>query len=232
MNLSEFAFRVIFIFVPGLIVFNIVDKLTFHKESKTSDILLGSLTYGFICYLIYYFIFVLIPSKIQFLPKQKFYFGEIVTNAQARLSFHEIFVATVLAIPLGLIVAGLVNSKILFKTARKLRISDKLDDIGVWNETLESSLNHWIVIRDIQNNLMYRGWVKSFSDGLDSNEILLRDVEVYRNSDSQLLYSVPGLYISLNKEDNLRVEIQSWEFTKHMCNNVIDSQIKSEKDNN
>jgi hypothetical protein len=219
MNLSEFAFKVIFIFIPGLIVFKIVDKLTFHKESKTPDILLGSLTYGFVCYLIYDLLFVLIPNKLPFLPKQKFYFEEIITNTQSKLSFYEIFVTTLLAIPLGFILVSLAHHKILFKTARKLKISDKLDDIGLWNETLESSVNRWVVIRDIPNDLMYRGCVHSFSEGLDSNEILLEDVDVYKNSDSCHLYSVPGLYFFLNKEDGLRIELQSWEITKKICNN-------------
>jgi hypothetical protein len=54
----------------------------------------------------------------------------------------------------------------------------------------DSPLNHWVVIRDIQNDLMYQGWVESFSDGLDNNEILLRDVKVFRNSDQDFLYPV------------------------------------------
>jgi Family of unknown function (DUF6338) len=221
MNLSEFAFRIICIFIPGLIAFNIVNKLSFHKEFKTPDILLGALTYGFICYLIYYCVFIiLIPIIFPFFPRQTFYFTESLTNSQAKLNIQEIAIATLLAIPTGLISTALVNSKLLFKFASKLRISDKLDDIGVWNKAFEASLNHWVIVRDIESNLMYRGWVESFSDGLDGNEILLRDVEVYRNSDGNLLYPVPGLYISLSKEDNLRIEFQSWKFTENMHNNL------------
>jgi len=220
MNLSEFAFRIIFIFIPGLIAFNIVNKLTFHKEFKIPDILLGSLTYGFLCYLVYYFIFILIPSKLPSFPSQTFYFTESLTNSQAKLNFQEIAVVTVLAIPIGLALSALENYKILYKLANKLKISDKLDDIGVWNKAFDSPLNHWVVIRDIQNDLMYQGWVESFSDGLDNNEILLRDVKVFRNSDQDFLYPVPGLYISLSK-DNLRIEFQSWNFTENMDNNIV-----------
>jgi hypothetical protein len=45
MNLSEFAFRIIFIFIfiPGLIALNIANKLTFHKEFKTSGVDVSSL---------------------------------------------------------------------------------------------------------------------------------------------------------------------------------------------
>jgi hypothetical protein len=67
---------------------------------------------------------------------------------------------------------------------------------------------------------VYQGWVESFSDGLDNNEILLRDVKVFRNSDQDFLYPVPGLYICLSK-DNLRIEFQSWNFTENMDNNIV-----------
>ncbi|AFY50466.1 hypothetical protein Nos7524_4723 [Nostoc sp. PCC 7524] len=231
MNLSEFAFRIIFIFIPGLITFNIISKLTFHKEFKTSDILLGSLTYGFVCYLIYYFIFILINNKLTFLNTQTFYFVESLTNSQAELNFNEIALVTLLAVPVGLTSAFLINHNLLFKLANKLKISDKLDDISLWNKVFDSPLNHWIVIRDIQNDLMYRGWVDSFSDGLGKNEILLRDVEVYRNSEQGILYSVPGLYISFNKEENLMIEFQSWEFTENMHNNIIENSLTQQKEN-
>jgi hypothetical protein len=232
MNLSEFAFRIIFIFIPGLIAFNIISKLTFHKDFKASDILLGSLTYGFVCYLIYYFMCVII-NKLTFFHTQNFYFGESLTNPQAKLNFQEIAVVTLLAVPIGLILAALINHNVLFKLANKLMISDKLDEISLWNKVFDSSLNHWIVIRDIQNDLMYRGWVDSFSDGLDKNEILLRDVEVYRNSEQGVLYSVPGLYISFNKDENLMIEFQSWEFSENMHNNnnVIENPLNHEKEN-
>ena len=221
MNLSEFAFKLIFLFIPGLIVFNIVDKLTFHKEFKTPNILLGSLTYGFICYLIYYFLFIFIPDIFPFFPKQTFYFAENLTNSEAKLNFREIMIVTLLAIPTGLMSAALVNSRLLFKLSSKLNISDKLDDIGVWNKALEDSLNNWIVIRDIKNDIMYMGWVESFSDGLDDHEILLREVEVSRNSDATILYSIPRLYIYLNKENNLTIEFKTGNFPNKIYNIAI-----------
>lgn len=41
MELSEFTFRIILIFVPGLISFLIIDKLTIHKEFKVHQIRRG-----------------------------------------------------------------------------------------------------------------------------------------------------------------------------------------------
>jgi len=43
MELSEFTFKIILIFVPGLISFLIIDKLTIHKEFKVHQIIINSL---------------------------------------------------------------------------------------------------------------------------------------------------------------------------------------------
>jgi hypothetical protein len=72
--------------------------------------------------------------------------------------------------------------------------------------------------------------VESFSDGIDDNEILIKDVEVYRNSDGEALYSTPWLYISLNKKDNIRIEFQSNEFTENMNSTILESQLNLEKE--
>ncbi len=220
MNLSEFAFRMILIFIPGLIAFNIVDKLTFHKEATTQNIISNSLTYGFICYLVYYFFFNFIPSKFLHLPISTFYFAEMLTNSQAKLNFEEIVLVTLLAVPIGLGLSALINHKVLYKMANKLNISDKVDDIGVWNTAFDSSSNHWVIIRDNQKDLIYQGWIESVSDGLDIHDILLRDIKVYRHSDGTYFYSVPRIYLAFSR-DNLNIEFPSWEFTTTMNDDII-----------
>jgi Family of unknown function (DUF6338) len=220
MNLSEFAFRMIFIFIPGLIAFSIVDQLTFQKESKTQNLISNSLTYGFICYLVYYFVFNFIPSKFRLWNVSNFYFAEVLTNSQAKLNFEEIVLVTLLAVPIGLSLSALINHKVLYKLANKLKISNKVDDIGVWNLAFDSSSNDWVIIRDNQNDLMYQGWIESVSDGLEIHDILLRDVKVYRHSDGTYFYSVPRIYLALS-QDNLNIEFPSWEFTTTMNNDIV-----------
>ncbi|MDJ0899751.1 MAG: DUF6338 family protein [Xenococcus sp. MO_188.B8] len=227
MNLSEFAFRIIFLFIPGLIAFNIVSNLTFHKEYKTADILLGSLTYGFICYLIYFFIFIFISSELGFSNQPTFYFAENLENIKTQLDFKEITITTLLAIPIGVVFSAFVNSKWLYKFANKINISNKLDDLGVWNRAFDSELNHWIVIRDEQADTMYQGWVDSFSDGSDEKEILLRDVKVFRESNAELLYLVPGLYISFNNKENIKIEFRSWPFTDNISMDSVNEQLSN-----
>jgi diacylglycerol kinase len=171
-----------------------------------------------------------LPAKIPLLPVRKFYFSDSLTNLQASLNFREIVITTVFAIPVGLLLTFLINSRLLYKTANALKISDKIDDIGVWNHAFEAARNQWVIVRSNQDDLMYRGWVESFSDGLDSREILLRDVGVYRNSDADLLYSMPGLYIAFSKEDNLKIEFQSWDFSEFESVEAIKKTSEHEED--
>jgi hypothetical protein len=55
--------------------------------------------------------------------------------------------------------------------------------------------------RDHNLNLYYQGWVQAFSESHEENEILLRNVEVFKNDTGELIYSVPGMYITRNKSD-------------------------------
>lgn len=54
MNVTEFTFRLIFLFLPGLITFIVVDVLTTHRSIPTVRIFLYSLVLGFLCYFAYY----------------------------------------------------------------------------------------------------------------------------------------------------------------------------------
>jgi len=78
---------------------------------------------------------------------------------------------------------------------------------------MNSEKMEWVVIRDIKNDLMYEGWIKAFSDSTEKDEIFLRDVRVFKNSTSEELYDIPGLYLP-SKGINLIVEFPTLEFTE------------------
>ncbi len=59
----------------------------------------------------------------------------------------------------------------------------------------------YIYLRDIKNNLTYRGWVKSFSENPTLSEIKLAGVPVYPYDEPELLYEMDEVYLSLDKTD-------------------------------
>jgi len=89
-----------------------------------------------------------------------------------------------------------------------LNVSAKFGDIDVFSYIMNSQIPEWIVVRDIENNLMYEGWVEAFSDSTERDELFLRDVKVFNNKTAGELYDVPGVYIP-KKRDNLVIEFRN-----------------------
>jgi hypothetical protein len=212
MQLSEFTLRIVFLFIPGIISFVIIDKLTVHKESRIHNILISSLILGFICYSSYYSIILVVNQLVE--TDLKFSFLTTLTKKDAELNFREISIVAGLSVPVGFVFTFLINYKILDRIAHWLRISNKFGDIDVWSYIMNSKVPEWAVIRDIENDLMYEGWVQAFSDSTGEDEVFLRDVKVYKNSTAEELYETPGLYLP-RKRQNLTVEFPLLKFSKY-----------------
>lgn len=50
-------------------------------------------------------------------------------------------------------------------------------------------------------HLCYHVWIEAFSENHEENEILLREVEVFRNDPGDLIYAVSGMYTTRNNTD-------------------------------
>lgn len=206
MTLSEFTLRIILIFLPGLIAYIIIEQLTVHKEIRPYRFFINSLILGFLCYLIYY--------PISLISNLEFNFIQSLLNNKASPDIKEILITILLSIPLGFIFSKLINRKILHKFAQKLKVTNKFADIDVWSLIMNSEIPEWVVIRDIENDLMYEGWVHFFSDSTERDELFLRDVKVFTNSTAQPLYEVPGLYLP-RKRENLTIEFPAMKFSEY-----------------
>lgn len=217
MQLSDFTLRIILIFIPGVISFIIIDKLTTHKEPKLHQILINSFVLGFLCYCFYYLVTLLIGISLKI--NLRFLFFEVLTNKDTPLNFKEIILVTGLSFPMGFIFAFLINYKILHRIAhiriKNFQISNKFGDVDVWSYIMNSKMPEWVVVRDIENDLMYEGWVEAFSDSTEKDELFLRDVKVYKNSTADELYAVPGLYLP-RKRENLVMEFPLLEFSEYI----------------
>lgn len=211
MQLSEFAFRIILLFIPGLISFIIVDNLTVHKEYKLHMITIYSLVLGFLCYITYYILINIICSTFKI--NLSVYFINIINHNEVVLNLNEIIYVSILSVLLGLVFTFIINYKIIFRIAQILKISNKIGDIDVWSYIMNLKIPEWVVIRDRENNIMYEGWIQAFSDSTGKDEIFLRDVIVYENLTGDEMYRIPGLYLPRNRS-KLIIEFPEIEFTE------------------
>lgn len=202
MQLSELTIRLLLIFFPGIISSLIIDNLISHREREFKIFLL----YSFILGLASYFILYIIISINNFLvilrgliPSWKVSFLNSLIDKKADINIKEVVIATLIAIILALLISALINYRLLHKFAKKLKISKRFGQLDVWSYVLDSPDIDWVIIRDLENDLMYQGWIEAFSDTYDTNELFIRDVKVYKNSTAEELYFMQGIYITKDK---------------------------------
>jgi len=210
-ELSDFAIKLILLFLPGIISFLIINILTNHKEFKFYFILIYSLLLGFFNYFIYYLI-ILFSNYIAKCFNLNFFktitFFDFINGVLKEVDFLEIIFVCIISIPVGFIFVYFINRNFLNSFARFLKLTKKYSEVDVWSHLMNLKIPEWVYIRDIKNNLVYYGWIKVFSDSTEQDELFLEDVKVFRYSDSKFLYEIPGLYL-YNSRKNMIIEFPS-----------------------
>jgi hypothetical protein len=169
--------------------------------------LLGSLDYG-----LYASLLVGISSLTSSQLEVKFFSSLVDSNQE--ISFAEVYIVSAVAIIAGLVVSLAVNRKLIYRIAHVLKVSEKYGDLNVFGYIMNSPASEWILVRDIERDLMYEGWIQAFSDGDEEHdELLLRDVIVYKNSTAAELFRSAALYVSRQK-GALLIEISGIPFTE------------------
>ena len=199
MGLSEFALKLFFLFLPGIISLLIIDTLTVHRKWEKFTFSLYSFVLGLLNYLLWYPI-----SCIEYFNERNYNFLLGISKS-SDINIEGIIVVTAfVSIPLGLLLTWIINSKLIFKIARKIKISEKIDDLDIWDYVFTTVKDtEWILIRDYENDRVYEGWVKAFSQTSEKNvnEVFMIDVQVYVNSTAEPLYTTPGMYFSCRREN-------------------------------
>lgn len=205
--MSHFAFNIILIFFPGIICAFLVDMFTNHKERTQFQFVLNSFILGVASYVIFaFFAFCIFKdydiNAVSFLRNSSNKDSQIVPN------INEIFIVTIIAIFLSILITKTVNKKWHFKIAQGIKITQKFAEQDVWGFLFNSEKTEWVTVRDIDNDIMYDGNVRAFSDNSKDAELLLEEVIVYKNSSGEKLYEVDVQYLSLDRK-NISIELRS-----------------------
>ena len=105
--------------------------------------------------------------------------GLSTLNSTTGLDSGQIALASIVALFVGASVAYLEHNSIPHALLRKLGITQRTNDVGIWELTLNSpDLNNWVTVRHHNNGKVYQGWVRAYSDGGDERELLLTEVTV------------------------------------------------------
>ncbi|WP_417900464.1 DUF6338 family protein [Bacillus haimaensis] len=223
MQFSELTVRLLLIFFPGIISAIIIDNLTIHRGRELKVFLLNAFILGLASYFIL-FIWISINNWIVKLrglePTWKVNFLDSLIDKTSNIDIKEVLIATMISFLLGLLISAAINYKILHRFAKKIKITKKFGQLDVWSYTFDSPDIGWVIVRDLDQDLMYQGWVEAFSDTHEINELLLRDVNVYRNSTAEELYFMQGLYITRDL-NNIIIEFPQIENDEDQNNEEV-----------
>ncbi|MEW6619460.1 MAG: DUF6338 family protein [bacterium] len=219
MDITEFSIRILLLFFPGIICSYIVDTFTIHKPREPFFFLLQSFVFG----LSSYFLFWVVLPIYNFMgikvglwdSKSEVVFLRALIDDNIHISYYEIVWVCFVAIILGLIITAIETYKIHFRLVKGLRITKKFGELDVWGYSLNAKDIEWVTVRDIEKDLVYDGWVQSFSDDSKDAELLLRDVSVYSNLEAKPLYQVGAMYIS-RKRDDITIEFRTIPITENI----------------
>ena len=157
------------------------------------------------------------------LNKLKLYGGtftaiEAFFDEKAGLVWHEIIIASLIGVLLSFIAAYIHTYKLVTRVGQLVRATENFGEEDIWHYLHNKPDILWVYIRDHEYDLSYSCWIEAYSDAFKERELLLRDVEVFRNSTGQKLYHCDVMYLS-RKHD---------EFTIEAVNPVIDQKVKKE----
>ncbi|MBI1178015.1 hypothetical protein GC207_11330 [bacterium] len=236
MEISEFAFRSLLLFLPGVIVAQIINAFAVIKKREPFFYIIEVLLFGLSCYLVEWFIFLWIcPSlnlEFEWSLPTKMGFFENLLKQDSTISFPELIGACLIAIVSGVGSSALLNLGIPYRIGRKFRFTHKSGNLDVWGYAMniQDKSGSWVTVRDPARDLAYDGWILGFSDDGVKAELYLRDVGVYRNSDGNLLYNIGAMYLDLER-GKIALEFRSIPMTDELNPKSTEESNERETEN-
>lgn len=220
MEISEFTFRILLLFLPGIICSYVVDALTEHRPWTPPFFLIRAIVFGFTSYLAYWDIlqglewFVRVALATSWIPDGVYLWickmaGHLPDRVHLIESLDngsidpaEVVWVCLVATGLGLLITVEATHKAANRLCRKFNITRKFGELDVWGFTMNSPdlADAWVIVRDCEKGLAYEGQIRAFSDNGKDAELLLSNVNVYDNKDTgALLYESEAVYISRSR---------------------------------
>ena len=208
--MPELTVKLLLLFFPGIVCYLIVDALVVHRERKLHEIFLLSFVYGLLSYVVYALVKALFGLSISAteglrVPPPHIAILQSLYIKDSAVDVVEISLVTGVAVVLGIVVSFALNRYWFHDIARHLKITPKFGQPNVWSFALNTNEVKWATIRDMQNNLMFQGYIRAFSDVEDPAEIFLTQVCVYNEKTGERLYEADTMYIA-RERSNLTIE--------------------------
>lgn len=196
------------IFAPGLIWANIDEKYGAGKPPNTVKFFVRSFLFVLMTYAVLYLTYYLLGFETKDLrfefnsSEDQSALTDLLTNLFSRPT--DFFWSIPLSLCLSIFWLYIVRFKWLRKTLHFLRATKRYGDEDLWSTILDedSICGQAVHFRDFDKDLIFSGYVESFSQNEVNRELVLKDT-VVRTNGGQKLFDAPRLYVSCEKNSFL-----------------------------
>lgn len=208
---SEVILLILFLF-PGIISIFIFETVTNKIDRKDWKDVALIFIYSIISYTGYNCTARLI--NLLFRTNFKIYDFKIIKLPETSLilpSTEIIIGVTLISIVVGYILVYFDRYKLLNKLGQLIGATKRYGEEDLWEYLHNAEVHDWVYIRDHKLNLIYYGNITVFSDSEKERELILENVDVYKedmgiyleNTDynKYFLYHADNLYISRDRFD-------------------------------
>ena len=199
MEISSVTLRVLLLFFPGVLCAMLVDALTAHRERTPVQFLTHAFALGMGSYLSLALLrdfAAATANRLHLRQPLDVTFFDALLNDHTRIEWREIVVAAVVGVVLACGIVAAINRRIVARIANVLRITRKTGGLDVWHFTFDSTEGKYVIVRDLSQDTGYAGLIEVFSERHEIAELLLGEVEVFRNSTSTKLYDADLVYLA------------------------------------
>lgn len=206
---TEVTVQFVLLFLPGITATWVVHAMTFLRRPPPYLFVLHSVLLGLSSYVVYALILRLVGLFIHGNPRVVFL--ENLSTAGVTVAPIEVAAATGLGFVLGVVLSVIVERDLVHRLGRGLGITRQFPEERLWGHMFRNITHHWVVARDLDQDLAYEGWLAGYSEGVDPNELLLRDARVFRNSTGRHLYDTAAVFLS-RSSSGVTLEFRVWPF--------------------
>jgi hypothetical protein len=198
MKIDLLLIQLAIVFLPGIVWARLDAQYAMKSKPSDSEFVLRAIMFGLASYAVLFVIYSVIGRPFVFVDLGAADKQTVVTHAVA----VEVFGALLVGLVLAVLWIYAATYKWLSKSLKAIKATKKYGDEDVWDYTFNSGVPdvEYIHFRDIENKVVYGGWVKEFSETDKLRELVLGDVVVY-DEDAKELYRTPMLYLARKPED-------------------------------
>ena len=198
--MSNFPIAIVVALLPGILATLTIKKLTLSGNWDNFKIGLYTVVYSGIVYALYFLMIDLIWDEREFADSS-------IDGLISNIKVLDVVLSSLLSLIVGIAVSAASNHKILFTVVNFLKITKKFGDEDLYYDFLRNDDNNEVYVKDIENNVVYHGVVTGYSQGKETRELELSNVDVYSYEDSKFFYQLRSMYIAQGIGERFQIEV-------------------------